>query len=316
MSYLVKNILSRQIALWQHKWMGRPEHVLFFGHGIGDDLLCTAVARELKKRGEGRIVMFSRHPSLFRFNPDIHAVYGCGYGTAGRRRFAGYSTIIPQFSNYDQSSDKDVFRNEHVITTMCRIAGVNGGIELRPYLKLTAEEMQRGVISDRQVVIQSAGLASGAGVMKNKEWYPERFQQVVDQLRGEISFVQLGNEKDPPLCGVIDLRGKTSLRESAAILSRSQVFIGQVGFQMHLARAVDCRSVIVYGGRENPAISGYKCNENLVGKTSCLPCWQRNRCDYDRECMRMIDAEEVVTAVQRQLDCYGSPQVPETAVIT
>jgi hypothetical protein len=295
--------------------MGRPEHALFFGHGIGDDLLCTAVARELKKRGAGRIVMFSRHPSLFTFNPDIHAVYGYGYGTAGRRRYARYSTIIPQFSNYDQYSDKDVFRDEHVITTMCRIAGITGGIKLRPYLNLSAEEMQRGRICERQVVIQSAGLASGPGVMKNKEWYPERFQQVVDQLRGELSFVQLGNEQDPPLRGVIDLRGKTSLRESAAILSRSQVFIGQVGFQMHLARAVDCRGVIVFGGRENPAVSGYECNENIVKKTLCSPCWQRNRCDYDRKCMRMIEPEHVVTAVQRQLDRCGSPLVPETADI-
>ena len=55
----------------------------------------------------------------------------------------------------------------------------------------------------------------------------------------------------PPLKGALDLRGKTGLREAAAILSNSLVFIGQVGFLMHLARAVDCRSVIVYGGQRN-----------------------------------------------------------------
>jgi len=32
---------------------------------------------------------------------------------------------------------------------------------------------------------------------------------------------------------------------------------------MHLARAVDCRAVIVYGGRERPEISGYICNKIL-----------------------------------------------------
>lgn len=291
--------------------MGRPEHVLFFGHGIGDDLLCTAVARELKKRGTGRIVMLSKHPSLYQKNPDIHAVYRRGYPTAGRRRYAGYSTIIPQFSNYDMASDKDVFKQEHIIATMCRIAGITGTIELRPYLTLSSEEIQQGKISERQAVIQSAGLASGSGVMKNKEWFPERFQQVVDQLGGELSFVQLGNKQDPLLSGVVDLRGKTSLRESAAILSNSQVFVGQVGFQMHLARAVNCRGVIVYGGRENPAVSGYECNENLVGKTSCSPCWQRNRCDHDRECMRMIDADHVVEAAKRQLSLWGHPVVSE-----
>jgi ADP-heptose:LPS heptosyltransferase len=143
--------------------------------------------------------------------------------------------------------------------------------------------------------------------MNNKEWYPERFQEVVDQLLGEVSFVQLGSKSDPPIKGALDLRGKTSFRESAAILAASRVFIGIEGFPMHLARAVDCRSVIIYGGREDPQILGYACNENLVGAMPCAPCWQRNRCDYDRECMRMIDAEQVVAAVQKQLARYGSP---------
>jgi len=76
---------------------------------------------------------------------------------------------------------------------------------------------------------------------------------------------------------------------------------------MHLARAVDCRGVIVYGGRENPSVSGYECNENLMGKTPCSPCWQRNRCDYDRECMRIISASQVIDAVLLQLGRYGKP---------
>ena len=287
--------------------IGCPESVIFFGHGIGDDLLCTAVAHELKKRSSGKLVMFSKHASLFDHNPDIEAVYNLGYPTIGRRRYAGYSCIIPQFSDYDPESVRDSFRDEHVITTMCRIAGITGGIELRPYMILTPEERLRGRLFDRQVVIQSAGIASGPGRMKNKEWFPERFQEVVDQLRGEVSFVQLGSESDPPIKGALDLRGKTSFRESAAILAASRVFIGIEGFPMHLARAVDCRSVIIYGGREDPQILGYSCNENLVGAMSCAPCWQRNRCDYDRECMRMIEPDQVVAAVLRQLARHGSP---------
>lgn len=44
-------------AQFRHPWMGWPEHMIFFGQGMGDDRLCTAVARESKKRGPGKIAM-------------------------------------------------------------------------------------------------------------------------------------------------------------------------------------------------------------------------------------------------------------------
>ena len=304
----LKNDISRRVAQFQHLWMGRPEHVIFFGHGIGDDLLCTAVAHELKKRGAGKIVMFSKYPSLFEENPDISGVYNLGLSAVGRRWHWGYSGIVPQYSvSGDPEGDRDIFRKEHIITTMCRIARMTGSIELRPYMTLLAGEKKAGRLFEKQAVIQSSGLAVGPGVMKNKDWFPERFQAVSDAVGDSVSVIQLGLKTDPPIHGALDLRGKTTLRESAAILASSRVFIGLVGFLMHLARAVDCRSVIVYGGREEPMVSGYRVNENMVGITPCSPCWQRNKCDYGRECMRMIGVDEVVAAVLRQLERGGTP---------
>ena len=57
------------------------------------------------------------------------------------------------------------------------------------------------------------------------------------------------------------------MRESAAILSRSLAFVGQVGFLMHLARAVDCRSVIVYGAQLQPFVLAI----DLVNPAPCIP---------------------------------------------
>jgi ADP-heptose:LPS heptosyltransferase len=118
----------------------------------------------------------------------------------------------------------------------------------------------------RQVVIQSSGLIARYPI-RNKNWYAEGYQGVVSALRDRYDFVQVGSAGDPLLDGALDLRGKTSLRETAAVLAGSLAFVGQVGFLMHLARAVDCRSVIVYGGRETPAQSGTPCNENLYSRS-------------------------------------------------
>ena len=299
----MRKLLSKSLADCQFGYLGKPDCSLFFGQGIGDDLLCSTVARELASRGARRIVMFSRHPSLFKNNTDIALVVNWGYASVGRLRLWGYTVHIPQFSTYDKENDVDIFRNEHLLVTMCRMSGIKGSIHLRPYLNLTPQERGYGKISDHQVVIQSAGL----GDMLNKDWIVDRYQDVADRLQNTARVIQLGLSSDPQIKGAHDLRGKTTLRQAAAILSNSQVFIGQVGFLMHLARAVDCRSVIVYGGREAPEIVGYSANENMISEMPCAPCWQRNRCEFRRKCMSEIEVDPVYDAALRQIKMFGSP---------
>lgn len=280
--------------------VGSPDHLLYHGFGIGDDFLCSAVAHELKLRGQRRIVVFSRYGELFRHNPDIDAAYDFGANAFGRLHYWGVPGTHPCYFRYDPATDRETYP-EKIILAMCRKAGVTGSISLRPYFTLLSAEKKTGRLFAPQIVIQSAGL----GLMKNKDWLVERYQAVADALGGRARIIQLGLASDPPIRNALDLRGKTTLRESAAILANARLFVGQVGFLMHLARAVECRSVIVYGGREDPAITGYIANENVVGKTACSPCLFRNRCDYDRECMKMVSVEMVLAAAARAWERHG-----------
>jgi ADP-heptose:LPS heptosyltransferase len=156
---------------------------------------------------------------------------------------------------------------------------------------------------------------AGAFAMRNKQWFPDRFQAVIDALQGEFKFVQLGSASDPPLQHVIDLRGKTNIRQSAAIMHQAQLYIGNVGFLMHLARAVECPSVIVYGGREAPWQSGYACNINLYTALPCAPCWRWNTCDFDRKCMSDITAQQVVSGVKELIKRSREPLRTDTVAI-
>jgi ADP-heptose:LPS heptosyltransferase len=155
----------------------------------------------------------------------------------------------------------------------------------------------------------------------NRLWDIEKFQQVIEiinlgKLNGNpYSIIQLGSPNDPPLKGVVDLRGKTSLRESAAILQNCDFFLGFEGFLMHLARSVDCRSVIIYGGFAHSWQSGYICNENIDSKIDCAPCWKFNYCDRDRACMKAINVDDVLQASQRLLLRKGLPLEVESVCI-
>jgi hypothetical protein len=273
-------------------------------------MLCTAVLHELRRRGRRKLWVMTCNPSLFDRNKDVDAVISRTAGLPEFGRRLRWNIRNPLYNTYDQAADRDVVDpDRHIISVMCSSAGIQGPISLRPYLSLSPEERVKGRRVDRQIAVQSSGMSANYAML-NKQWYPERFASVVAALRDKYNFVQLGSPTDPPLEGVLDLRGKTTFRESAAVLAESLVFVGNVGFLMHLARAVDCRSVIVYGGRESPGQSGYSCNENLFSPMPCGPCWLRNRCAYDRECMKRIQPEEVIQGIERQVARHGT--MPET----
>lgn len=296
---------------------GRPAR--FFnavGAGIGDDLLLTSVFHELQQRGERNFWVRTKRAELYMHNDDVPVV------VPPLERFdllvkrVGTSVVYPWYTSYHPAFDRDdPTPEQHLISIMCQKAGITGTITLRPYLHLTDEEIERGARARRQVAIMSSGLDAKHS-MRNKNWPLEKYQGVVSVLRDHYDFVQVGSRNDPPLDGALDLRGKTTLRETAAVLHRSLAFVGQVGFLMHLARAVDCRAVIVYGGRETPAQSGYRCNENLYSAVHCSPCWRLNTCPYDRMCLERIGVYDVIEALARQVARAGSPLEVDTDTIT
>ncbi|MEI9898288.1 MAG: glycosyltransferase family 9 protein [Chthoniobacter sp.] len=260
------------------------------------------------------IVFATQYPGLFRGSPDLDAVIDCPRPRLGRWLREGLPFVRLGYAHYDPATDQDEPLTQHVLIKICRVAGISGPIALRPYLFLTSEEVAAGRLAENQMVIQTSALAA-AHAIRNKEWFPDRFQAVCDYWRARHTVIQIGSLQDPPLAGAKDLRGQTSLRQSAAILANASVFIGLEGFLMHLARAVECRSVIIYGGRLRPWQIGYSANVNLIGDPPCSPCWLRNRCDYDHVCMRVISPEAVIQAAQEQMTKRGLPLELETAVL-
>ena len=192
--------------------------------------------------------------------------------------------------NHDPIADKRDPPPDPVLAYLCRLAGVTGRVALRPYITLSEPELACGAPYRGCIAIQSSGLGAKV-LMLNKQWFPERFAEVAGHLLGHHPVVQVGSPTDPPVPCTYDLRGKISLRELAAVLAHCRMFIGLVGMPMHMARAVDCPSVIVYGGRERPDQTGYLCNENLYYPLACSPCWRDLQCDFGRACLESITAQ-------------------------
>jgi hypothetical protein len=296
-----------------------PKTILFFGVALGDDLLCTAVLRELRNSGRDRLLMISNYRELFIGNDDAQYIRPAGSPQSINRiysnlaKFWGGDFRMPLYGQFD-GKDQSEPPSHHIIVDMCANAGIVGPISIRPYFRLTEQEKSRAAWAAGRIVIQSSGMG-GILPIRNKEWFADRFQGVVDALRDEYEFVQLGSSTDPALDHVEGLQGRTSIRESGSILHHARVYIGTVGFLMHLARAVECPAVIVYGGREAPWQSGYVCNFNLYSALPCAPCWRWNSCEFDRKCMSDISVNDVVSAIHKMMKQPRGPLAVETVDI-
>ncbi len=300
-----------------------PRVLLFHGLSPGDDLLCTAVLRELRKRDQTGLLMISNHQQLFNGNRDVAYVRPAGQRHSGDGSVSIYQQfariwggefkrlVYAPFDGHDNSEPP----SRHIVADMCASAGIRGSVSIKPHLVLTQKEKAGASWARGRIAIQTSGMGA-RHPMRNKQWYEERFQGVVDELGGRFEFIQLGLTIDPPLRNVEDLRGATSIRASAAILHHARLYVGTVGFLMHLARAVECPSVVVYGGREAPWQTGYLCNINLYSAVPCAPCWRWNSCDFDRKCMRDITVDHVVSAIREMLQRRRDPLAVETAEIT
>ena len=299
-----KTILS---TLYKFGKCGIPSHILLFGESLGDNLLLGILAKELHKRGYKNIWIKCDCPYLYTNNPYIQSIipFDTLLSTHLLNLFR-VKTINPIYTEYQEAIDQNLIPEKHIILKMADVVGIKGELVNKPPFILTPDEVVKGIYSKKQIVISTSN--SGAKIPTlNKKWPTERYQQVVDRFYMEYDFIQLGTSNDEPLKNAIDLRSKTTIRESAAILKNSVLMIAYAGFLMHLARAVDCRSVIIYGGREKPEQTGYSGFCNIYSNVECSPCWLNNLCDYNRKCMTLISTDMVINEILKELQLDAKP---------
>jgi hypothetical protein len=290
---------------------GMPDIILQFLGGLGDELLLTCVARELRDRNPSLAIwQISSAAELLRGNPDYALILDRRHWALRHSNLLGRWRKSLRYSEMPIEATYEIPPREHILAILCRAAGLEGTVRLRPWYYQDEREAAAGRYAARQIAVQSVGVRSHETWMRNKIWFHDRMQSVVDRFVAKhpgCRVLQVGTEKDWLLNGVDDLRGKTTLRQTAAILSQSLSFLGTSGFLAHLARAVDCRSVIIYGGREHAWQSGYVCNENLETHMPCAPCWLWHDCDFDHQCMRNITAQDVLSALDRVMARHEQP---------
>jgi|RhiMetdeSRZDD1v2_1073273.scaffolds.fasta_scaffold83226_3 heptosyltransferase I len=151
-----------------------------------------------------------------------------------------------------------------------------------------------------------------------KRWPVSRFAQLADELvaRERFRVVIVGNT--PPIGQfeeithlmkhpAINLVGKTSLLQLAALLRRSDLLVTNDSGPMHLAAAVGTPVVAIFGPTDPRRVGPYGTGHVVLRKdVDCSRCTRR-ACVRDGACLKAIDVDEVHEAVRSEARSGMSP---------
>ncbi len=176
-----------------------------------------------------------------------------------------------------------------------------------PRLYLTPKEQQearealakQGVLPGDLII----GINPGAAYGSAKCWLPDRFKQLTRKLLEfpHLKIVYFGDKAGASLvheiCSgfpdrVINLAGKTSLRELLSLIQTCSLFLTNDSGPMHVASALGIPLIALFGSTSDIATGPYNGGRVIHKHVPCSPCYRRE-CPIDFRCMTRIEVKEV-----------------------
>jgi heptosyltransferase-2 len=277
--------------------------------------------RELRKKKFDLAIVFHRtsFSSLFALLGGIPQRIGFDY--AGRGRFLTHKVIF-------DGSKHEVDRHLDVVISL----GLESAGQATEMKVMSKEESYassllwaNGVRAEDRIIAILAGGGKNPGVfMPTKRWHPTKFAQLADTMikeyKAKIIFVGGPGDEEvvrKVVSGMknesVDLVGKTTFKQLAAVLKRCQLFIGGDSGPLHIAAAVGTPTIGIFGPLDPRLVAPRGKNHIAVCKNiSCSPCYRPDTGltihDFSNcpkgtvECMEKITTEDVLAAVHQQME--------------
>lgn len=226
------------------------------------------------------------------------------------------------------------FRSHHIYHYLNLVGALGAQTDpLPPLLNVPASEAQAvgrklGLVTDPPDPRPLLGLNPGAEYGPAKRWPPERFVAAALEVQRRLNcrWVIFGGPRDlelaetiaaqiterespipnapsrPPArsASVVNLAGRTSLRQLCAALRLCRLLLTNDTGPMHVAAAVGTPVVALFGSTASaltgPGLPGDGPHRLLLGQAPCAPCFRRD-CPIDLRCLNSLRVERVVEAV-------------------
>ena len=172
-------------------------------------------------------------------------------------------------------------------------------------------------VQDRFLAVAPGGGKSWGPNAVYKQWDPEFFAQAADDFcrarGGRTRVVLLGDRSEEALLEKVRGLIKTSaipalgftLEETAALLLKMEALLCNDGGLMHLANALNVKTVSVFGPVDEKVYGPYggtAKREVLVEAVPCRPCYQKfyfPPCHHERRCLTRLPVARAVEALKK-----------------
>ena len=221
---------------------------------------------------------------------------------AGRDQFANSEPTFDQPANVDSSPDR-VARAGAASEAQASAVG-------RPRASLAGTPASL-LPHPREALPWIALHAGGGAYSTARRWPAESFLAAGQAIAKQAHIVLVGTETDREPhdhlareLGALDLTGRTSVKETAAVLARCRLLVSNDSGVVHLAAAVGTPVVAVFGPSNDLAWGPYPASEHRVVRASlpCSPCFYRGTslgtpegCPT-RDCLQLVTPDMVVEA--------------------
>jgi len=157
------------------------------------------------------------------------------------------------------------------------------------------------------------GINPGASYGSAKRWYPKEFAKVATNLSSQYDIIIFGGPAEKNIAqdiekyliekGVDNYQNqvaKTSINELINQISNLDLFITGDSGPMHIAAAFQIPTISIFGPTNDDETSQWKNENSLIVKKNleCQPCMKRICPLKHHNCMKLIDASDVLRAVK------------------
>ncbi|NGX27898.1 MAG: ADP-heptose--LPS heptosyltransferase 2 [Candidatus Anoxychlamydiales bacterium] len=169
-------------------------------------------------------------------------------------------------------------------------------------IKQTKELLYQRGFSDGNTLIGINPLAQYGSA---KCWPLDRFKEVAIRLTQDENnrVVFLGDNSSKDIIkklfsdmpkNIINLSGRTTLRELSCIIHECDLFLTNDSGPMHIAAAFDIPELALFGSTTQNLTGPYSEKAHIINKNvKCSPCFKRT-CPIDFKCMQEIQVDEVM----------------------
>lgn len=230
----------------------------------------------------------------------------------------GYSTDARRLFLKEAVSGREALAGLHTVFYLLGLLNALGGVATftPPTLYLEPEEEAMGaqVLSEADLPGQGpwVGLSPGAAYGPAKRWEPARFAALGRELVREFGarLVLLGADDERPVADevreqlqvpVVDLVGRTSLRQALGVMSQLNLLVTNDSGLMHAAAALSVPLVALFGSTDPVATGPFTSRATVIRHLQpCSPCFKRT-CETGYTCLTAISVDEVAAAARSWL---------------